>query len=321
VKSISLRDGTAVPQLGLGTWKSDAGLVRSAVREAIRVGYRHIDCAPVYGNEREVGDGIADALADGVVKREDLWVTSKLWNDSHARDAVVPALEQTLGDLQLNYLDLYLIHWPVAHRPGVSIPSSASDLVPLSETPLIETWRGMEAARESKLARHIGVSNFSAHKLDALVRDAAQAPEVNQIELHPYLQQDSMLAYCTKNGIAITAYSPLGSPDRNPAFKPADEPNLLEDPVLLAIAQEIHASPAQVLLAWAFQRDTIVIPKSVTPARIAENFAAQSLELSSAQLSRLAAMDRHRRYVLGRFFELPGGTYNVSNLWDESLPD
>jgi alcohol dehydrogenase (NADP+) len=317
-RSVTLRDGEAVPALGLGTWKSEPGAVGQAVRAAIDCGYRHIDCAPIYGNEPEVGDAITDMIERGRAARKDLWITSKLWNDSHAADAVVPALERTLEDLAVDYVDLFLIHWPIAQRAGVAIPGSAGDLVPLSEVPLIETWGGMLDARRQGLARHVGVSNFSRKKLIELGALTDEPPEVVQIELHPYLQQPDLLDYCSKAGIVVTAYSPLGSPDRNPVLKAADEPDLLHDPVIAEIADDVQATPAQVLIAWALARRTSVIPKSVTPSRIAENLRAAELALDRDQLARITALDRHYRFVTGRFFELPGGPYTYESIWDEA---
>jgi alcohol dehydrogenase (NADP+) len=308
MRMLKLRDGASLPALGLGTWKSDAGLVAQAVRTAIRAGYRHIDCAPVYGNEVEVGE----------VARDALWVTSKLWNDSHAAAAVIPALKATLTDLGLDYLDLFLIHWPVAQRRGIAIPGKAGDMVPLAQTPLIETWEAMEAAVTAGLVRHIGVSNFSQRKLIELSALTAHPPEVNQVELHPYLQQASLLDYCHDAGIVVTAYSPLGSRDRNPALKAADEPDVLADAVITDIAAELNATPAQVLIAWALKRGTAVIPKSVTTARIRENFAASAIKLSADHGERIASLDRHRRLVTGGLFALPGSPYTYENVWDEA---
>ena len=305
-----------MPALGLGTWKSKPGEVGAAVREAVRLGYRHFDCATIYGNQAEIGEALAGCLADGLVSREQLWITSKLWNDHHRERDVRPALERTLADLRLDYLDLYLIHWPVAHRKGVMGPSSAADFLSLEEVPLAETWRGLEAAQGAGLCRHIGVSNFSIAKLSALAETARVAPEMNQVELHPYLQQTGLVAWCHEHGVALTAYSPLGSGDRTADLKAADEPNLFADPCVCAIAERHEATPAQVLLAWALARDTAVIPKSVNPARLAQNLAATELGLTLQDLDELAALDRARRFVDGTFWVLDGGPYTLANLWD-----
>lgn len=311
----------SMPALGLGTWKSEPGAVGAAVREALRLGYRHLDCAAIYGNEQEIGAALAAALeAEGgapALRRDGLWITSKLWNDAHAAADVRPALLATLRALRLDALDLYLIHWPVVHRRGVRGPQSAADLLPLERVPLRETWAALEELVDEGLCRHVGVSNFSAVKLRQLLRSARIRPAVLQVELHPYLQQEELLAFCRDEGIAVTAYSPLGSSDRPEGLKAADEPVLLEDPLLAEIAAEHGATPAQVALAWALARGTAAIPKSVHPGRMRENLAAAELVLSPEDLRRIAGLERGRRYVTGSFWVKPGGPYTLADLWDE----
>ena len=302
MRSVAFANGDHLPLLGLGTWKAAPGDVGGAVREAIRLGYRHIDCASIYGNEPEVGAAIREAIAAGEVSREELWITSKLWSNSHGRENVEPALRKTLADLGLAWLDLYLIHWPVAIRPGVGFPSSAADLLPPDDARIRATWEGMEAAREAGLSRHIGVSNFSIRKLQELLRHCRIRPEVNQVELHPLLQQPDLVAFCRDEGIHLTAYSPLGSGDRPAALKAAGEPVLLENPVISAIAAEHGCSAAQVLLAWHLQRGISTIPKSVSPERLRQNLAAADLTLSPADLDRIAALDQGVRLVDGSFW-------------------
>jgi alcohol dehydrogenase (NADP+) len=317
MRNVSFARGDRMPLLGLGTWKSDPGLVGNAVREAIRLGYRHIDCASIYGNEREIGAAISEAISSGEVTREELWITSKLWCNSHGRENVEPALRRTLEDLQLDWLDLYLIHWPVAIRPGVGFPSSAEDLLPPDPTRLRETWEGMEAAQETGLTRHIGVSNFSIRKLEDLLQHSRIKPELNQVELHPLLQQPALLKFCTAAGIHLTAYSPLGSGDRPARLKAADEPVLLEHPVIAAIATEHQCSTAQVLLAWHLQRGIATIPKSVSPERLRENLAAAAIELSPADLDRIAALDQGLRLVDGSFWLMENSPWTLQSIWDE----
>lgn len=314
---IEFADGDRMPALGLGTWKSKPGEVGAAVREALRIGYRHLDCAAIYGNEAEVGAALAASFDEGEVSRDELWVTSKLWNNRHAAADVQPALEQTLADLRLDHLDLYLIHWPVALRRDVVSPSGPADFLPLAELPLSETWRAMEDLREAGLARHVGVSNFSVAKLAALHETARTPPEMNQVELHPYLQQTELVEWCQAHGTGVTAYSPLGSRDRPASLKAANEPDLLVDATIASIAGQYGATPAQVLLAWALARGTAVIPKSVDPGRLAQNLAAAQLELSDEDLERIAELDRARRYVTGAFWAVEGGPYTLANLWDE----
>ena len=317
MRSVAFANGDRLPLLGLGTWKAAPGQVTSAVREAIRQGYRHIDCASIYGNEPEVGAAIRDAIAAGEVTREELWVTSKLWCNSHGRENVEPALRQTLADLGLAWLDLYLIHWPVAIDPAVGFPTSASEVLPPSAERLRETWEGMEAALDAGLTRHIGVSNFSICKLQDLQQHGRLKPEVNQVELHPLLQQPDLEAFCRQQGIHVTAYSPLGSGDRPAQLKAADEPVLLENPVVAAIAAEHGCSAAQVLLAWHLCRGVSTIPKSVSPSRLRENLAAAEIELSSADLDRIAALDQSLRLVDGSFWLMEDSPWTLQSLWDE----
>ena len=303
---------SAMPSLGLGTWQAPPGQVKQAVCDALELGYRHVDCASLYGNEAEIGAALQRAFQSGLVQREELWITSKLWNDCHAPEQVRPALLRSLRDLGLEHLDLYLIHWPVVHRHGVLMPERASEQIPLEQMPLQDTWRAMEALVDEGLVREIGVSNFSAIKIDSLLQHARRRPTVNQVERHPWLQQNALMGYCQHQGIQLTAYSPLGSSSSN------GQPSLLDDPVICAIAEEHRASPPQVLLAWGLATGTAVIPKSVHRDRLASNLAALRLQLSRSDLDRIAALDRHHRILDGSFWELPGGPYTRANLWDEA---
>ena len=318
MRTATFANGDRMPLLGLGTWKSAPGDVGAAVREAIRLGYRHLDCASVYGNEPEVGEAIQGAIAAGEVRREELWITSKLWCNAHGRDSVEPALRRTLADLGLAWLDLYLIHWPVPIKPGVAFPTSGDDLLPPAQVPLGSTWEGMEAALEAGLTRHIGVSNVSSRKLHQLLAHCRIRPEVNQVERHPLLQQPALVADCAAEGVHITAYSPLGSQDRPAALKGADEPVLLDNPVIGAIAAEQGCSPAQVLIAWQLQGGLSTIPKSVSPARLRENLAAAEITLTPADLARIAALDQQRRLVDGSFWLLEGSPWTLQTLWDDA---
>ena len=317
MQTIQFANGDKMPIFGLGTWKSNPGDVYKAVKEAIRIGYRHIDCAPIYGNEAEVGQALSEAFAEGVVSRDELWITSKLWNNAHEPRDVQPAIEKTLADLKLDSLDLFLVHWPVAIRRDVLFHKTGSDLVSLDELPISETWEAVERLADKGLCKHIGVSNFSVPKLRALVEGARLKPEMNQIELHPYLQQPAMLEFCDSNGIFLTAYAPLGSADRPARLKVDDEPILLDDPVIGAIAERHGASPAQVLISWAIHRQTVVIPKSIHPERLQQNLDAVDIALSEEDMQEIANLDKHRRYVSGTFWVLDGGPYTLDNLWDE----
>ena len=297
--------------------KQNPGDVYKAVKSALQTGYRHIDCAPIYGNEAEVGQALAESIKDGVVSRDELWITSKLWNNSHAVEDVQPALEKTLADLRIDSLDLYLIHWPILIRRELLFHKSGDELIPLDRIPIADTWKVMENLADRGLCRHLGVSNFSIAKLQALSKTARLAPEMNQIELHPYLQQPDMLDFCRANNIHLTAYAPLGSADRPDRLKVDGEPILLEDPVINAIAKKHKASPAQILIAWSMQRNVAVIPKSANPDRIKQNFAAAHITLSAEDMAEIKKLDRHRRFISGTFWTMPGSPYTLESLWDE----
>merc|ERR1712130_1003884 len=292
--SFTLNNGTKMPLLGLGTWKSKSGEVETAVEHALRKGYRHLDCAAFYGNEAEVGAGI---VASGVARSE-IFITSKLWNTKHHPEDVEAACRKTLEDL-----DLYLIHWPVAFQRGEDgVPKNEDGTIKYdNEIHPTTTWLAMEKLVEKGLTKSIGLSNFNSVQIADVLEKGSVKPVTNQVECHPYLGQAKLFDFCKERGITITAYSPLGSPDR-PWAQPG-EPLLLEDPKIKAIAAKHSKSPAQVLIRWQVQRGIIVIPKSVTPMRIEENANIFDFKLSVDEMKEIESFDCNGRLFDWRRFD------------------
>jgi len=295
-------DGSSFPSPGLGTWKIPDELTPKIVHEAIEIGYRHLDCACDYGNETFVGQGIKSALDAGLCTREDLWVTSKLWNSYHEPQHVRAACERSLKDLGLDYLDLYLIHFPVSlayvpfeecYPPGWTAGQDAMSPI---KVPYADTWKAMEELVDAGLVKKIGVCNLTTGSLRDVLSYARIKPEVLQVELHPYLTQDTLIRYCQGEDIAITAFSPFGADSYLPLGMADETERLLTNPVLIQIAEAHGRTTAQVALRWAMQRGTIPIPKTQSSLHLRENLALFEFTLSDEELTAITALDQHRRF-------------------------
>ncbi|RBY92765.1 aldo/keto reductase [Blastococcus sp. TF02A-30] len=260
---IALNNGVEIPQLGFGVYQVPPEDTADVVAQALEVGYRHIDTAEMYGNEKGVGEAIARSGLD----RAEVFVTSKLNNGFHRRDDALRAFDRTLADLGLEQLDLFLIHWPL---PGIDVD-------------YVETWKAMEEIYRSGRCRAIGVSNFNPHHLNRLFDETEVVPAVNQIEVHPYLAQDDVRAFDAQHGIVTEAWSPIA------------QGKVLDDPAITAIAERVGRTPAQVVLRWHVQRGDVVFPKSVSRERMAQNFALFDFELGQDDMATLTGLDRAER--------------------------
>ncbi|CAH1269909.1 AKR1B10 [Branchiostoma lanceolatum] len=299
-----LSSGKKMPLLGLGTWQSKAEEVYNAVKVAIDAGYRHIDTAWVYKNEKEVGQAIKEKIAEGKIKREDVFVTTKLFTAFSRPEHVRECMMQSLADLGLDYVDLYLIHSPLCFKYGSNPFAHAGNPEEVyDEVDYVDTWKGMEPLVDEGLAKSIGVSNFNKQQLERLVQNCRIKPAVNQVELHPYLAQQDLVDFCKRNNVLLTAYSALGAPARPKSFASGEEePVLMEDPSVVAIAKKYGKSSAQVLLRYHLDRGVSAIPKSVTPSRIQANFDIMNFSLSKEDLASLGQLDRKLRYVGANLF-------------------
>jgi D-xylose reductase len=294
------------PAVGLGLWKVDKPAVAGLIHDAVQSGYRHLDSACDYGNETEAGEGIRGVLRAGLCRRDELWVTSKLWNTFHAPEHVRPACERTLLDLGLDHLDLYLVHFPIAlayvapetrYPPGWFFdPDAPRPGMRPARVPLAETWQAMEELVGAGLVRHVGLCNYGVSLLRDLLAYARIRPAVLQVEMHPYLTQEKLLRFCREEGIAVTAFSPLGAPSYVPLGMATAAEGVLDDPVVVEIARAVARTPAQVVLRWAVQRGTSVIPKTSRPERLRENLAVGDFSLAPGQMAAIAALDRGRRF-------------------------
>jgi alcohol dehydrogenase (NADP+) len=316
----TLYTGAHMPVIGLGTFGSDhvtASEVAGAVEGAAAVGYRHFDCASVYGNEHEIGYALQQVLGRQI-QREQLWVTSKLWNDKHGENNVIPACKQSLRDLRLSYLDLYLVHWPFPnyHPPGCDVTSRSEDARPYIHSDFMKTWQKMEELVDLGLVRHIGTSNMTIPKLRVLLRDARIKPAVNEMELHPHFQQPGLFEFVRSNGMVPVGYCPVGSPARPERDRTAEDTAPTRDPVIVKIANRLGVHPAVVCVKWAVQRGQVPIPFSTNQAHYLSNLeGVVGGPLTDREMSEIASIDRNCRLIKGQVFLWKEGL-SWEDLWD-----
>ena len=312
--------GARMPAIGLGTFGSDhfqSSEIAAAVEGAAAVGYRHFDCASVYGNEPQIGYALQQVSRAGV-KREQLWITSKLWNDKHSEKDVISSCRQTLADLRLAYLDLYLVHWPFPnyHPPGCDVNSRSNDAKPYIHAEFMKTWRKMEELVNLGLVRHIGTSNMTIPKLQPLLRDARIRPAVNQMELHPHFQQPELFEFVQANGMVPVGYCPIGSPGRPERDRTPEDSAPTQDPVIVKIAERHGIHPAVVCVKWAVQRGQVPIPFSVNRDHYTGNLEGVVGEaLTEAEMHAISTVDRNCRLIKGQVFLWKEGQ-SWEDLWD-----
>lgn len=286
-----------MPLVGLGTWQSKPGEVGKAVEAALNAGYTHIDCAWVYGNQPEIGDTL-QRLFSTTHKREDVFITSKVWNTFHSAKACEGHVIDILNQLKLEYIDLMLIHWPSGYEEGSEpFPKRPdSDKMRYSDEDYLTTWKVLENFVKDGKIRSIGVSNFNHKQIERIIANCAVLPAVLQVELHPYFQQKKLRSFCKEKGIVVTAYSSLGNPGSS-FFRKSGDPNILTEPCVTKIAEAHKKTPAQIALRWAVQQDIVVIPKSTSEARIKENSELFDFELTDAEMKEIDTLDRGWRIV------------------------
>ena len=315
-----LYTGAKMPAIGLGTFGSDrfsGESIAEAVKGAISVGYRHIDCASVYRNEHLIGKALREVM-DGGIKRDELWITSKVWNDMHGEGEVLVSCAKSLRDLKLDYLDLYLVHWPFPnyHAPGVDVNSRDPHAKPYIHEDYMKTWRQMEKLVEMGLVRHIGASNMTIPKLKRVLRDAKIKPACNEMELHPHFQQPEFFKFVIDNSIVPIGFSPIGSPTRPDRDKTDTDTVDIEDPVIVKIAKRLNVHPAVVCVKWAVQRGQVPIPFSIQRDQYLSNLqGAVSDPLTDAEMQEIAGIDKNCRLIKGQVF-LWEGAQSWEDLWD-----
>ncbi len=316
-----LYTGEEIPCIGMGTFGSDRFTpeqISNAVAGAIRCGYRLFDCASVYGNEDQIGQVFADAFAEGVVKREELHITSKVWNDMHGKGDVLLSLAKTLKDLQLDYVDTYFLHWPFPnyHAPGCDGDSRNPDSKPFSVEEFMNTWRQLERIHDMGLAKNIGMSNMTIPKLEAVLPLCRVKPALIEMELHPCFQQPELYDYCVERGIQPVGFCPIGSPTRPDRDTTPDDIADIQVPELVAIAKAHNVHPAVICLKWAVQRGQIPIPFSVYENEYVSNLRSTVEDpLTDEEMATLKSIDKNCRLIKGQVFLWPGAT-DWQDLWD-----
>jgi len=316
----TLFDGTKMPAIGMGTFGSDRFTpeqVSNAVLGAAALGYRLFDCASVYGNEQQIGEVFEKIMAGGI-KREELFITSKLWNDKHNPEDVIASCKQSLKDLKLDYLDFYFVHWPFPnfHPPGCTVDSRSPDAKPYIHENFMATWREMEKLVEMGLVKHIGTSNVTIPKLELILRDAKIKPAVNEMELHPHFQQPELFKYCVDNGVVPIGFCPIGSPTRPDRDKTETDTVDIEDPIVVEIAKAHNVHPAVICLKWAVQRGQVPIPFSVHANEYYSNLKCTTEDLlTDDEMAKLATIDKNCRLIKGQVFLWKDGQ-TWEDLWD-----
>lgn len=321
IPQIKLADGDFIPAIGMGTFGNDkykSEEVSTAVYNAIKIGYRFFDGAAAYGNEQQIGNVYSRAITEGVVKRKDLYILSKVWNDMHGKGDVLAAASKTLKNLQLDYLDAYLVHWPFPndHAPGAGVNDRNPNARPFFIEEFMETWEQMERLADRGLVRHIGVSNMTIPKLEEMLPLCRIKPVFNEIEIHPAFQQWEMFEYCRSKDIVPIAYSPLGSAERPERDTESGDTAVLEMPELVKIGKDHGIHPALVCIKWAVQRGHIPVPFSVRESEYYSNLAAVTEDpLTDEEMEAIRQADKNNRLIKGKVFLWPGAE-SWENIWD-----